>query len=60
MENKLSSFGFVRIHRSAIVKKQFISELKPTDNGDYLVTLRNGKSLNLSRRYKDSMAGILK
>lgn len=59
MEKKLSAFGFIRIHRSAIVKKQFIRELKPTDNGDYLITLRNGKSLNLSRRYKESMVGIL-
>ena len=59
MEKKLSAFGFIRIHRSAIVKKQSIRELKPTDNGDYLITLRNGKSLNLSRRYKESMVGIL-
>ncbi|WP_042153281.1 MULTISPECIES: LytTR family DNA-binding domain-containing protein [unclassified Pseudoalteromonas] len=59
MQEKLTSSGFVRIHRSAIVKKQSISELKPTDNGDYLVTLKNGATLNLSRRYKQSMSGIL-
>jgi len=59
MLDKLTSHGFVRIHRSALVKKQSISELKPTDNGDYLVTLKNGALLNLSRRYKQSMSGIL-
>jgi len=59
MQEKLTPSGFIRIHRSAIVKKQSISELKPTENGDYLVTLKNGATLNLSRRYKQSMSGIL-
>lgn len=59
MENKLSNVGFVRIHRSVLVKKKYISELKPTDSGDYQVTLRNGHQLNLSRRYKASMTGII-
>ncbi|MBU2967852.1 LytTR family DNA-binding domain-containing protein [Pseudoalteromonas sp. C2R02] len=59
MQEKLTYSGFIRIHRSAIVKKQCISELKPTENGDYLVTLKNGATLNLSRRYKQSMSGIL-
>ena len=59
MQEKLTYSGFIRIHRSAIVKKQYISELKPTENGDYLVTLKNGTTLNLSRRYKQSMSGIL-
>ncbi len=60
MEKLLKENGFIRIHRSALVKKREIRELKPTENGDYLVTLRNGASLNLSRRYKESMSGILK
>lgn len=58
MANKLADFGFVRIHRSIIVKKHFISELKPTENGDYLVTLKNGTPLNFSRRYKQTMSEI--
>ena len=58
MANKLADFGFIRIHRSIIVKKHYISELKPTDNGDYLVTLKNGTPLNLSRRYKQTMSEI--
>ncbi|PAJ76075.1 LytTR family transcriptional regulator [Pseudoalteromonas sp. NBT06-2] len=59
MLDKLASHGFIRIHRSALVKKHSITELKPTDNGDYLVTLKNGELLNLSRRYKQNMVGIL-
>ena len=59
MENKLTNLGFIRIHRSILVRKKYISELKPTDSGDYQVTLRNGHQLNLSRRYKSAMTGII-
>lgn len=59
METKLADLGFIRIHRSVIVRKKCIAELKPTDSGDYQVTLRNGHQLSLSRRYKSSMTGII-
>ena len=59
MEQQLLPFGFVRIHRSAIIKKQAIREIRPTDNGDYIVTLKDGASLNLSRRYKQNMHGLI-
>jgi two-component system LytT family response regulator len=58
MESKLSCLGFIRIHRSILVRKKLISELKPTQNGDYEVTLRNGDKLNLSRRFKSAITGI--
>lgn len=59
MEQQLLPFGFVRIHRSAIIKKHAIREIRPTDNGDYIVTLKDGASLNLSRRYKQNMHGLI-
>lgn len=59
MEQQLSPFGFIRIHRSAIIKKQAIREIRPTDNGDYIVTLKDGANLNLSRRYKQNMQGLI-
>ena len=59
MLNRMAIHGFVRIHRSTLVKRRSIKELKPTENGDYLLTLKNGESLNLSRRYKQNMTGIL-
>lgn len=59
MESNLANIGFIRIHRSILVRKKFISELKPTDSGDYQVTLRNGHQLSLSRRYKSAMTGII-
>lgn len=59
MEQQLLPYGFIRIHRSAIIKKQAIREIRPTDNGDYIVTLRDGANLNLSRRYKQNMHELI-
>jgi two-component system LytT family response regulator len=46
METKLAPDQFVRIHRSAIVKVERIAELRPYDNGEYLVRLTDGTELS--------------
>lgn len=51
MEEKLDPDVFVRIHRSTIVRITCIRELKPFFHGDYMVYLKNGTELKLSRRY---------
>ncbi|MBE0377258.1 LytR/AlgR family response regulator transcription factor [Pseudoalteromonas prydzensis] len=58
LEQQLAPIGFIRIHRSTLVKQNAISELAATESGDYKVTLKNGVLLNLSRRYKSSLASI--
>lgn len=60
MQEQLAPFDFIRIHRSTLVKKAAIKELKPTENGDYLITLSDGQQLNASRRYKESLGDILR
>ena len=55
MEQQLKSRGFVRIHRSAIVRIQAISEMRALDNGEYRVCLRCGTKLRLSRNYRDTL-----
>ncbi len=50
LENQLDPSIFVRIHRSSIVRRSCISELRPNDKGDYSVILKNGTVLTLSRR----------
>src|SRR5215472_7380198 len=40
---------FVRVHRSTIVHIRKIKELQPCDNGEYIVTLKDGKQLSCSR-----------
>jgi two-component system LytT family response regulator len=53
MEDKLSTKGFQRIHRSSLVNLDSIRELIANDNGDYRVMLNNDQELKLSRNYRD-------
>jgi two-component system LytT family response regulator len=55
MEARLDPKRFVRIHRSRIVNTERIKELQPWFNGEYVVILRNGMRLPLSRGYRDKL-----
>ena len=55
MEARLDPHRFVRIHRSRIVNTERIKELQPWFNGEYVVLLRNGTRLTLSRGYRDRL-----
>jgi two-component system, LytTR family, response regulator len=55
METRLDTRRFVRIHRSRIVNTERIKELQPWFNGEYVVILRNGTRLPLSRGYRDKL-----
>jgi len=43
---------FLRVHRSHVVRINFIVEMRPLFHGDYELVLRDGQTLSLSRRYK--------
>jgi len=55
MEGRLDTRQFVRIHRSRIVNTERIKELQPWFNGEYVVILRNGTRLTLSRGYREKL-----
>ena len=55
MESRLDPQRFFRIHRSRIVNTERIKELQPWFNGEYVVILRNGTRLTLSRGYRDRL-----
>jgi len=55
MEEKLNPDKFARIHRSFIVNVNQIQEMQPWSHGDYVVLLKNGVKLNMSRRYKENL-----
>lgn len=59
VENKLASNQFMRISRSTIVNVERIKELQPMFHGDYVVILRNGTKLSLSRGYREKLNQIL-
>jgi two-component system LytT family response regulator len=52
IEKKLDPSKFVRIHRSVIVNIDKIDKLVSSDHGDYLVYLKSGVKLKMSRNYK--------
>ena len=58
-EVKLQSSDFVRIHRSVIINRGCVRELKPWFTGEYVVILTNGKELTLSRGYRDRLPLLL-
>jgi two-component system LytT family response regulator len=49
---------FARIHRSAIVNLDRVSKLQPWSHGDWLLQLKDGTELRLSRRYRDRLTGV--
>jgi two-component system, LytTR family, response regulator len=49
LEEKLNPTMFLRIHRSTIVNFDRIRELRQTPNGEYVVMLKTGTELKLSR-----------
>jgi two-component system LytT family response regulator len=59
LESELDPVQFVRIHRSTIVNVDRIQEMHSSFNGEYVVLLRNGTRLTLSRGYRDTIQARL-
>jgi two-component system LytT family response regulator len=55
IESSLDPEKFARIHRSYIVNIEQIIEMQPWSHGDYIVKLKNGAKLQMSRRFKDHL-----
>jgi two-component system LytT family response regulator len=49
---QLDPLEFLRVHRSHVVRINFIAEMRPLFHGDYDLVLKDGATLSLSRRYK--------
>lgn len=56
MEEKLPEQKFVRISRSAMVNIDRIKELQPLFHGEYVVILKTGAKLTLSRTHRDKLS----
>lgn len=55
IEGRLNPALFLRIHRTTIVNIERIKELQPSFRGDYVVLLRDGTRLTLSRGYRNNL-----
>ena len=60
LESKLDPNKFLRIHRSSIVNIDRVKELQPWFSGEYMVILRDGTQLNMSRSYREKLNDQLK
>jgi DNA-binding LytR/AlgR family response regulator len=52
---KLSPYGFVRIHRCVLVNTAFIEELRRRVTGGYLLRISGGKEYTITRTYKGNL-----
>jgi two-component system, LytTR family, response regulator len=55
LEGRLDPDQFIRIHRSRIVNIERIKEMQPWLNGEYVVVLKDGVKLTLSRGYREKL-----
>jgi two-component system LytT family response regulator len=55
LESELDPQQFIRIHRSTIVNVDRVQEMQSSFNGEYVVLLRGGTRLTLSRGYRDAI-----
>ena len=58
LETRLDPEKFLRIHRSTMVNIERIQELQPWFHGDYVVLLRDGTRLTLSRSYRQKLQDL--
>jgi two-component system LytT family response regulator len=59
MEMRLPPRKFLRIHRSTIVNIERIRELQPWFHGEYIVILRDGTRLTVSRAFVDRLHELI-
>jgi two-component system, LytTR family, response regulator len=56
---RLDASRFIRIHRSIIVNLYRISEVRPCNSGEFMVTLSTGKELSCSRSFRMPIARLI-
>jgi len=59
LEQKLDPEAFLRVHRSTIVNFDRVKELRQTSNGEYVVVLKDGVELKLSRGRRARLEQLL-
>lgn len=59
LEAQLDPKRFFRIHRSLIINIEHLQELRPWHTGEYVVIMRDGTELTMSRGYRDRLNDLL-
>lgn len=58
LAERLKYFGFVRIHRSALVNRAWVEEIRPCMGGEYLLRLTSGREFSVTRTYKKNLEAL--
>jgi two-component system LytT family response regulator len=59
LESQLDPERFVRVHRSAIINVDCVSQIEPYVRGEYIITLRDGTRLTSSRAHHARLRALL-
>jgi two-component system LytT family response regulator len=59
IESRLPPDRFMRISRSTIVNLERVQELQPMFHGEYMVLLKSGAKVTLSRSYRDKLQALM-
>lgn len=55
IEELTAPLGFVRVHRSRLVRKASVSSIETRQSGDFEIVLRSGNSVGGSRRFRANL-----
>ncbi len=58
MAVKLGPYGFVRIHRSVLVNRAWVEEVRPDFAGEQVLRLKSGKEFTVSRTYRKNLRSL--
>lgn len=56
--DRLSPYGFIRIHRSVLVNSLHVEEIQPLATGEYILRIKGGRGFTVSRTYKKNLHSI--
>ena len=59
LADRLGAHGFIRIHRSAIVRSEFVTAVRRTRYGRLAVLLADGVELPVGRKYGDAVRSLI-
>lgn len=55
---RLEPHGFVRIHRSVLVNKLFVEEIRPYSTGEYGLLVKGGREYTVTRTYRRNLKSL--
>jgi DNA-binding LytR/AlgR family response regulator len=55
VEEKLNSYGFVRVNRSLVVNSAWVEAIDPNPTRDYVLRVKGGQQYTVSRVYKKNL-----